>query len=72
MWISPASSSPLLRRWDYFKDDFAVQVGTASDRGVGTATDPTVLKQFQRSEPIHGANPGWLGNLFARNARVGR
>jgi hypothetical protein len=25
-----------------------------------------VLTQFNRAEPIHGANPGWLGNLFTR------
>jgi hypothetical protein len=25
-----------------------------------------VLSQFNRSEPIHGSNPGWLGNLFTR------
>jgi hypothetical protein len=52
------------RRWDFFKEDtpytFAGLVGTT------TLNDQTALKQYNRSEPIHGANPGWLGNLFTR------
>ena len=54
----------VLRRWDFFKDDTpATAAGVVA---AGTATDQTVLSRFQRSEPIHGANPGWLGNLFTR------
>jgi hypothetical protein len=64
----------LLHRWDFFKDD-----SPATSAGVvaaGTATDQTVLQQFSRSQPVHGSNPGWLGNLFTRrklwgmNARI--
>jgi hypothetical protein len=54
----------LLRRWDFFKDDTP-----ATSDGVvaaGTPTDLTVVQQFNRSQPIHGSNPGWLGNLHTR------
>ncbi len=59
----------LMRRWDFFKDDTL-----ASSAGVfaaGTATDQTVLQQFQRSQPIHGSNPGWMGDLFTRRKHWG-
>ena len=51
-------------RWDYFKDDTPV----TSDGVVaaGTSQDLTVVQQFNRSQPIHGSNPGWLGNLHTR------
>ncbi|HWB84902.1 MAG TPA: hypothetical protein VG675_12225 [Bryobacteraceae bacterium] len=64
----------VLRRWDFFKDDSPYTGGTSTV--LGAPTDPTVLQQFQRSEPYHGSNPGWLGNLFtsrkhwAMNARM--
>ena len=64
----------ITRRWDFFKDD--TPASSAGVVGAGTATDQTVLTQFQRAEPIHGSNPGWLGNLFTRrklwglNARI--
>ncbi len=53
----------LRHRWDYFKDD-----SPFSSAGVvaGAGADQTVVRQFQRSQPVHGANPGWLGNLFSR------
>jgi len=54
----------LTRRWDFFKDD--TPYTAAGVEAVGTSTDQTVLQQFQRSAPIHGANPGWFGNLFTR------
>jgi hypothetical protein len=64
----------LTHRWDFFKDDTPY---TSSGTGAaGTATDQTVLTQFNRAAPIHGSNPGWLGNLFTRrkawavNARI--
>jgi hypothetical protein len=64
----------LLRRWDFFKDDTPV----TSDGVVasGTPNDLTVVQQFNRSQPIHGSSPGWLGNLHTRrklwgmNARI--
>lgn len=54
----------LLRRWDFFKDD--TPFTSAGVFAAGAANDQTVLQQFQRSNPIHGSNPGWLGNLFSR------
>lgn len=65
----------ILRRWDFYKDDSA-------DKGVGPAgltptnTQGITLQQFARSEPYHGSNPGWLGDLvsthkyWAINARM--
>jgi hypothetical protein len=51
------------RRWDFFKDDTPLSPAGA----VGApGADQTVVQQFQRSQPIHGANPGWLGYLFTR------
>jgi hypothetical protein len=64
----------VLRRWDFYKDDSPV--AGAGAVAAGTAGDLTVLRQFRRSEPYHGSNPGWLGNLFtnrkhwALNARM--
>ena len=54
----------VLRRWDDFKDDSPFT--SAGVVAAGTAADQTVLQQFQRSAPLHGSNPGWLGNLFTR------
>jgi hypothetical protein len=56
-------------RWDYFKDDSPFD-------SVGTVTAPAtngnvVLNQFQRSSPIHGSSPGWLGNVFTRRRKFG-
>lgn len=54
----------LMRRWDYYKDDTPL-----SADGVQSSTEPndqSVLQQFQRAQPVHGSNGGWLGNLFAR------
>ncbi len=54
------------RRWDFYKDDTP-----ATNLGVQTASgafgpDLTTLSQFNRSAPVHGRNPGWLGNVFTR------
>jgi hypothetical protein len=57
------------RRWDFFKDDTP-----ATGDGIqaaGTLTDQTVLQQFNRSQPVHGSSPGWLGNLHTRHKRWG-
>ena len=54
----------LLRRWDFFKDDTP-----ATSDGVVEAGTPgavTVVQQFNRSQPVHGSSPGWLGNLHTR------
>ncbi|HUI53655.1 MAG TPA: hypothetical protein VLY04_01700 [Bryobacteraceae bacterium] len=55
----------LEHRWDYFKDDTPV----TSDGVVasGSPTDSTVVRQFNRSQPIHGSSPGWMGNLHRRS-----
>jgi len=62
----------ILRRWDFYKDD-------SLDNGVSTlppSPGTTLLQQFARSEPYHGSNPGWLGDLvsthkhWALNARM--
>jgi hypothetical protein len=54
----------VLRRWDDFKDDTPASLfGVVA---AGTPSDQTVLQQFNRSNPVHGSNPGWLGNLFTR------
>jgi hypothetical protein len=52
------------RRWDFYKDD--TPYGPPVPLPPPTGTDQTVLSQFNRSEPIHGTNHGWLGNLFTR------
>jgi hypothetical protein len=62
------------RTWDFFKDDSTY--GLNGGEIVGVPPDPTLVTQFQRSEPNHGSNPGWFGNIYgshkywAMNARV--
>ena len=51
----------LMHSWVFFKDDSGYQ-----ENGLETGDNPSsgvTLSQFQRSEPFHGANPYWLGNL---------
>ncbi len=50
--------------WDFFKDD--TPYTSAGTFAAANPLDQTVLRQFNRSEPIHGSNPGWLGYLFSR------
>jgi len=53
----------LRHTWEFYKDD-----STDSFNGSEASTAPfdsTTLQTFQRSEPYHGSNPGWLGNLHA-------
>ena len=60
----------VLRRWDFYKEDTPYTAfGVVSAVSVGSLTDPTVLQQFVKSAPIHGSNPGWLGNLTANHKR---
>ena len=62
----------VLRRWDFFKEDTPYSaLGVVTAVSVGSANDPTVLQQFTRSAPVHGRNPGWLGNLLANHKRWG-
>ena len=57
----------VMHRWDYYKDDTP-----ATAYGVQTAgptignIDLTAVNQVSRSQPVHGSDPGWLGNLFTR------
>jgi hypothetical protein len=66
----------VLRRWDLYKDDSGYTQGTA-EPFVGVVGFPyvpgasTLLTQFNRSEPIHGSNPGWFGNLFTNRKHWG-
>jgi len=63
----------ILRRWDFFKDDSPLTSAgvVAAGPSISNPSDQTALQQFQRSAPIHGANPGWLGNLFSRRKSWG-
>ena len=60
----------VLRRWDFFKEDTPVAAqGAVTAASVGSLNDSTILQQFTRSAPVHGRNPGWLGNLTANHKR---
>jgi hypothetical protein len=54
----------ITRRWGFFKEDtpYSFLVPSTSV----TAADLTALSNFSRTEPIHGENPGWIGNLATR------
>jgi hypothetical protein len=52
------------RRWGFFKEDTPYSfIAPAASTSAG---DLTALSAFRRSEPIHGENPGWIGNLNTR------
>jgi hypothetical protein len=56
-----------LRRWDYFKEDTPYSgLGVVTSASVGVS-DPTTLETFTKAAPVHGSNPGWLGNLQANH-----
>jgi hypothetical protein len=57
------------RTWDFYKDDTPYTL--TGVEGSGVPGDSTVLNQFHRSEPYHGSNPGWLGNLTSVRKRWG-
>jgi hypothetical protein len=62
----------VLRRWDFFKEDTPYSLAgvvSAADVVGSSTTDLTVLQQFNKSAPVHGRNPGWLGNLTATHKR---
>jgi hypothetical protein len=53
-----------LHRWDFYKNDTPYNgVAGPAFQFSSPFFGPT-LSQFTRSEPIHGSNPGWFGNLF--------
>ncbi len=65
----------VLHRWDFYKDDspYARPAYLIPPLAPAASVD---LSRFQRSEPYHGSNPGWLGDLvtnrkhWALNARM--
>jgi hypothetical protein len=60
----------VLRRWDFFKEDTPYSAyGVATAASVGVSNDLTTLQQFTKAAPVHGRNPGWLGNLVATHKR---
>ena len=60
----------VLRRWDFYKEDTPYRAfGVVSAASVGAANDLTVLQNFTKAAPVHGSNPGWLGNLVANHKR---
>ena len=60
----------VLRRWDFFKEDtpYSLVIGSSA-ASAGLANDLTALEQFTKAAPVHGRNPGWLGNLMANHKR---
>ena len=60
----------VLRRWDFFKEDTPFSLYSGSSAALlGIPNDQTALQQFTKSAPVHGRNPGWLGNLLANHKR---
>ena len=60
----------VLHRWDYYKEDTPYSaLGTVSAAAIGVNNDQTILQNFTRAAPVHGSNPGWLGNLIANHKR---
>lgn len=60
----------VLRRWDFFKEDTPYNAfGGSTAASIGLADDLTALQQFTKTGPVHGRNPGWLGNLVANHKR---
>jgi len=63
-----------LHRWDFYKDDSPYN-GVAGPLffapGVSLYITQQLLTQFIRSEPIHGSNPGWFGDLSTNRKHWG-
>jgi hypothetical protein len=54
----------LLHRWEYFEDDTPYTAGPEVGLPpLNTTMNLTTLTSFNRTEPIKGRTPGWLGNL---------
>ena len=66
----------LLHRWDFYKDDSPYAAPASLIPSSLVPGGSSTLGQFSRSEPYHGSNPGWLGDLvsthkyWAANARM--
>jgi hypothetical protein len=59
----------ITRRWGFFKEDTPYSL-IASAAAVNP-NELTALSGFTRSEPVHGENNGWIGNLTTRRQRWG-
>jgi hypothetical protein len=61
----------ILHRWDFYTDNTGyngVEGGAFTGvHGSFLNVAPPTLNEFFRSEPIHGTNPGWFGNLFTNH-----
>ncbi len=54
------------RNWEYYKDDTE---DSASGASSANPENPTTLDSFYRTQPNHGASPGWRVNLFSETIR---
>jgi len=60
----------LLRRWNFYKEDtLATGFSGSNAASAGLPNDLTSLQQFSKTAPVHGRNPGWLGNLVTNRKR---
>ena len=62
----------LLRRWDFYKEDSPYRLLPGSNAAaIGLPNDLTALQTFVKAAPVHGSNPGWLGNLVTNSQALG-
>jgi hypothetical protein len=60
----------LLRRWDFYKEDSPYRLLPGSNAAaIGLPDDLTALQTFVKAAPVHGSDPGWLGNLMKNRKR---
>ena len=60
----------LLRRWDFYKEDSPYRLLPGSNAAaIGLPNDLTALQTFVKAAPVHGSDPGWLGNLVTVRKR---
>jgi hypothetical protein len=60
----------VLRRWDYYKEDSSFNsLPGSSAAAIGLPDDLTALQTFIKAAPVHGSDPGWLGNLVTVRKR---
>jgi hypothetical protein len=60
----------VLRRWDFYKEDSPYRLLPGSNAAaIGLPDDLTALQTFVRASPVHGSDPGWLGNLMTNRKR---
>jgi hypothetical protein len=60
----------VLHRWDFYKEDTASSAfGVVTAASLGIPNDLTTLQQYTKTAPVHGRNPGWMGNLTANHKR---